>query len=191
MNEAKIRATVEDSIATKQRFVAQCLPSLRRLCELAIATLRGGGKILLCGNGGSSCDAAHAAGELVGWFEVKQRRAYAAIALGQQVPTLTAIGNDAGYEHVFAREVEAIGRAGDLLIGFTTSGGSKNVVAALQKARSMGLATAVLCGEKRGATLDHADVAVQVPSTNTARIQESHLVCVHVLCAAVEEALGA
>ena len=191
MNEAKIRATVEDSIATKQRFVAQCLPSLRRLCELAIATLRGGGKILLCGNGGSSCDAEHAAGELVGWFEVKQRRAYAAIALGQQVPTLTAIGNDAGYEHVFAREVEAIGRAGDLLIGFTTSGGSKNVVAALQKARSMGLATAVLCGEKRGATLDHADVAVQVPSTNTARIQESHLVCVHVLCAAVEEALGA
>lgn len=191
MNEAKIRATVEESIATKQRFVAQCLPSLQRLCELAIATLRGGGKILLCGNGGSSCDAAHAAGELVGWFEVKQRRAYAAIALGQQVPTLTAIGNDAGYEHVFAREVEAIGRAGDLLIGFTTSGGSKNVVAAMQKARTMGLATAVLCGEKRGVAIDHADVAVQVPSTNTARIQESHLVCVHVLCAAVEEALGA
>jgi D-sedoheptulose 7-phosphate isomerase len=190
MNEAKIRAVVDESIATKQRLLAKCLPSLSRLCDLAVATLRGGGKILLCGNGGSSCDAAHAAGELVGWFEQKQRRGYAAVALGHQVPTLTAIGNDAGFEQVFAREVEAIGRPGDLLIGFSTSGGSKNVVAALQKAKTMGLATAVLCGEKRGAVLDHADVAVQVPSTNTARIQESHLVCVHVVCAAVEEALG-
>jgi D-sedoheptulose 7-phosphate isomerase len=190
MNEAKIRATIEDSIATKQALLGRCLPSIASLCGVAIATLRGGGKILLCGNGGSSCDAAHAAGELVGWFEKKQRSSYAAIALGQSVPTLTAIGNDAGYDHVFAREVEAIGRAGDLLIGFTTSGGSKNVVAALRQAKSMGLSTAVLCGEKRGAALDHADVAVQVPSASTARIQESHLVCVHIVCAAVEDALG-
>ncbi len=190
MNEAKIRATIEDSIAVKQALQAHCIPSLLALCDLAVATLRGGGKILLCGNGGSSCDAAHAAGELVGWFERKQRSPYAAIALGQSVPTLTAIGNDAGYEHVFAREVEAIGRAGDLLIGFTTSGGSKNVVSALRQAKAMGLSTAVLCGEKRGAAVDHADVAVQVPSTNTARIQECHLVCVHVVCAAVEQALA-
>ncbi len=190
MNEAKIRGTIEDSITTKQALLAKCVPSLGALCDLAVATLRGGGKILLCGNGGSSCDAAHAAGELVGWFERKQRPPYAAIALGQSVPTLTAIGNDAGYEHVFAREVEAIGRAGDLLVGFTTSGGSKNVVSALRQAKALGLSTAVLCGERRGASLEHADVAVQVPSTNTARIQESHLVCVHVLCAAVEEALA-
>jgi D-sedoheptulose 7-phosphate isomerase len=106
------------------------------------------------------------------------------------VPALTAIGNDVGFEHIFAREVAAIGRAGDLLVGFTTSGGSKNVVAALQQARALGLTTAVLCGEKSGAALDHADVAVQVPSGNTARIQESHLVCVHVMCAAIEEALA-
>lgn len=190
MNEAKIRTAIEESIATKQRLLAQCLPNLQRLCELAIATLRGGGKILLCGNGGSACDAAHTAGELVGWFEKKQRPAYAAIALGHQVPTLTAIGNDAGYEHVFAREVEAIGRPGDLLIGITTSGGSKNVVAALKQARLLGMATAVLCGERRGAAVDHADAAVLVPSANTARIQESHLVCLHVLCAAVEDALA-
>jgi len=188
---AKIRATIEESIATKQRLAAQCVPAIQALCDLAVATLRAGGKILLCGNGGSSCDAAHADGELVGWFEQKQRRGYAAIALGQSVPTLTAIGNDAGYEHVFARKVEAIGRAGDLLIGFTTSGGSKNVVAAMQSARKMGIRTAVLCGEKRGATADLADVAVHVPSTNTARIQESHLVVVHMMCAAVEEALPA
>lgn len=190
MDEARIRAAIEASIATKQRLLAIGLPAVARLCDLAIATLRGGGKILLCGNGGSSCDAAHAAGELVGWFEHKTRRGYAAVALGHQVPTLTAIGNDAGFEHVFAREVEAIGRPGDLLIGITTSGGSKNVVAALRAAKAKGLATAVLCGAKRGAALDHADVAVQVPSDDTARIQESHLVCVHVLCAAVEDALG-
>ncbi len=190
MNEAKIRATVEASIATKQRLLQSCIPSIQKLCDLAITALRGGGKILLCGNGGSSCDAAHAAGELVGWFEQKQRPGYAAIALGHSVPSLTAIGNDAGYEHVFAREVEALGRSGDLLVGITTSGGSKNVVAALQKARAMGLRTAVLCGEKRGAAVDLADVAVMVPSGNTARIQESHLVCVHIVCAAVEEALA-
>jgi D-sedoheptulose 7-phosphate isomerase len=190
MNEAKIRATIEDSILTKQRLLAQTAPAIGRLCDLGVQTLRGGGKILLCGNGGSSCDAAHAAGELVGWFEKKQRPGYPAIALGQSVPTLTAVGNDAGYEHVFAREVEAIGRPGDLLIGITTSGGSRNVVMAMQAARAKGLATAVLCGEKRGAAVELADVAVQVPSGNTARIQESHLVCVHILCAAIEDALG-
>lgn len=191
MNEAALRATVEESITTKQRLLQQCLPSIAALCELAVATLRQDGKILLCGNGGSSCDAAHAAGELVGWFEQKQRRPYAAIALGHQVPTLTAIGNDVGFEQVFAREVEALGRKGDLVIGFTTSGGSKNVVAALQRARSLGIATAVLCGDKRGAALEFADVAVQVPSTDTARIQESHLLVVHLLCAAAERALPA
>jgi len=190
MDTGKIRAALEESIATKQRVLASCLPDLEALCEAAVSALRGGNKILLCGNGGSSCDAAHAAGELVGWFERKQRPGYAAIALGHQVPSLTAIGNDAGYEHVFAREVEAIGRSGDLLIGITTSGGSQNVVAAMRQARSMGLATALLCGEKRGAALDHADVAVRIPSASTARIQESHLACVHVLCAAVEEALA-
>ena len=190
MNDAKIRQTIEDSLATKQRFLEQCTDSLGELCALAVRTLRAGGKIMLCGNGGSSCDAAHAAGELVGWFENKDRPGYAAIALGHQVPSLTAIGNDAGYEHVFRREVEAIGRRGDLLVGITTSGGSKNVVAAMEKARDLGIATALLCGEKRGAAAEFADVAVHVPSTDTARVQECHLVCVHIVCAAVEEALA-
>jgi D-sedoheptulose 7-phosphate isomerase len=190
MSATKIRAAIEASIATKQRLLEHCLPAIESLCELAVATLKSGGKILLCGNGGSSCDAAHAAGELVGWFERKQRAGYAAIALGHQVPSLTAISNDAGYEQVFAREVQALGRAGDMLVGITTSGGSKNVVAALEQARAMGLRTAVLCGEKRGPAVDLAEVAVQVPSSNTARIQESHLVCVHIVCAAVEDALG-
>jgi len=188
MPDAKIRATIEESIATKQRFLDACTLSLHALCEAAITSLKGGGKIMLCGNGGSSCDAAHAVGELVGWFEHKDRPGYAAIALGHQVPTMTAVANDAGYEQVFAREVEAMGKPGDLLIGISTSGGSKNVVAAMKKAREMGISTAVLCGEAHGATAELADVAVHVPSTNTARIQECHLVCVHALCAAVEDA---
>jgi D-sedoheptulose 7-phosphate isomerase len=188
MDEVKIRSTIESSIETKQRFLENCVPTLGQLCDLAVKTLRAGGKIMLCGNGGSSCDAAHAAGELVGWFEHKDRPGYAAMALGHQVPSLTAIGNDAGYEHVFRRELEAVGKADDLLIGITTSGGSKNVLLAMQQAKQMGMATALLCGEKRGACAEFADVAVHVPSSNTARIQESHLVCVHVLCAAVEDA---
>ncbi|MBK8097070.1 MAG: SIS domain-containing protein [Planctomycetes bacterium] len=185
-----LRLSIEESIATKRRLLDHCLPAIQTLCEQAVTTLRAGGKILLCGNGGSSCDAAHAAGELVGWFEQKQRPPYAAIALGHEVPALTAIANDAGYEFVFSRQVEALGRRGDLLIGFTTSGGSKNVVAALQAGRRLGLRTAVLCGEKRGASLEFADIAVMVPSTNTARIQESHLLCVHLLCAAVEDGMA-
>jgi D-sedoheptulose 7-phosphate isomerase len=191
MKTEVMRAAIEESIATKQRLLQQCLPAIGALCDLAVGSLRGGGKLLLCGNGGSACDAAHAAGELVGWFELKQRRAYAAIALGHEVPALTAIANDSGYEQVFARQLEALGRIGDLLVAFSTSGSSPNVVAALRKARELGLATALLCGERRGTGLALADVAVQVPSANTARIQESHLLVVHLLCAAVESALGA
>lgn len=185
-----LRASIEESIATKQRLLATCLPQIQALCELTTDTLRRGGKVLFCGNGGSSCDAAHAAGELVGAFEHKTRKGYAAIALGHETPALTAIANDMSFEQVFARQLEALGRHGDLLIGFSTSGGSKNVVAALQKARNLGIATAVLTGEKPSRCSELADIAIMVPSTNTARVQESHLLCTHLLCAAVETALG-
>lgn len=190
MDTEALRRAIEESIATKRALADRCLPEIGRLCERAVAVLRAGGKLMFCGNGGSSCDAAHAAGELVGWFEHKQRPPFAAVALGHEVPSLTAIGNDAGFEHVFARQVEAIGRQGDLLVGITTSGGSRNVVAALRTARAHGIGTALLCGGRRGAALEHADLAVQVPSANTARIQESHLMIVHLLCAAVEAALA-
>lgn len=190
MSPDTFRAAILESIATKQRLLAQCLPDIDALCQLALRTLRSGGKLLFCGNGGSSCDAAHAAGELVGWFEQKQRPPYAAIALGHETPTLTAIGNDAGFVHVFERQVQALGRKGDLLVGISTSGGSKNVVAAMQAARAMGIATAALCGQKPGPVAELAEVAVRVPSENTARIQESHLLVVHLLCAAVEDGMA-
>lgn len=191
MDLAALRAVVEESIATKQRLLAACMDDVQRLCRAALECTRRGGTIFFCGNGGSSCDAAHAAGELVGWFEHKQRRPYAAVALGQEVPTVTAIGNDAGFEHVFARQLEALGRPGDLWVGFSTSGNSRNVVAAAEVAKRIGMPAAALTGEKASRLSELADVCVRVPSTNTARIQESHLLCVHLLCASVEEGMRA
>lgn len=186
MDPTTLRGMIRESIATKERFLASCLPEVEALCRLAVASLRAGGKLLFCGNGGSSCDAAHAAGELIGWFEVKNRRAFPAIALGHEVPALTAIGNDAGFEYIFSRQVEGLGRPEDLLVGISTSGTSKNVVHAVRAAREIGMATAALVSSRPGVLVDLVDVAVRVPSEETPRIQESHLLCIHLLCAAVE-----
>ncbi|MGA1606931.1 MAG: D-sedoheptulose-7-phosphate isomerase [Planctomycetota bacterium] len=186
-----IDAQIRDSIQTKERFLSECSDALRRLCELATATVLGGGKLMFCGNGGSSCDAAHAAGELIGWFEDKDREGIPALALGHETPSVTAIGNDAGFEHIFSRQVRALGRPGDLLIGISTSGGSRNVVRAMETARAMGIATASFGSTRGGPVADLSDVAIAVPSTSTPRIQECHLVTVHVLCGWLEAALRA
>lgn len=190
MDRHAIERVLEDSIATKQRLLAAAVADIERLCALAVERARAGGTLFFCGNGGSSCDAAHAAGELVGWFERKQRGPFRAVALGHEVPTVTAISNDVGFEQVFARQLAALGRPGDFLLGISTSGGSKNVVLAMRQAKQLGLATAALTGERDGPLAELADVCVRVPSTDTARVQESHLVCIHLLCAAVENALA-
>ena len=187
--EAAIRASIQDSIQTKERLLGACVAEIQALCEAATATLQGGGKLFFCGNGGSACDAAHAAGELVGWFERKDREGYPAIALGHEVATLTAVGNDVGFAEIFARQLSALGGPQDMLIGISTSGSSKNVIKAMEAARAMGMKTGALVSVRRGPMADMADVAVRVPSENTARIQESHLLCVHMLCAAVEQAM--
>lgn len=184
----RIRAQIQESVAVKQRLLEECTSNIEDLCRLAIDVLRKGGTLFLCGNGGSSCDASHTAGELVGWFEDKSREGIPAIALGHEVPTLTAVGNDAGYEHVFSRPLQALGRPGDLLIGISTSGGSKNVVAAMKLAEERGIRRAALTGQKGGAAADLAEVAIRVPSTQTPRIQESHLLCLHAMCDAIERA---
>jgi D-sedoheptulose 7-phosphate isomerase len=186
MQLADLETTIRESIATKERFLASGLGQLRAVLEAARACIEAGGKLLLCGNGGSSCDAAHAAGELVGWFEAKQRRPLPAVALGHETPTLTAIANDVGYHEVFARQVEAIGRRGDLLIGISTSGGSKNVLAALERARSLGIRTVALTGQAEGPCAKAADLWLPVPSRSTPRIQECHLLIVHLLCGYLE-----
>jgi D-sedoheptulose 7-phosphate isomerase len=189
MNPADLETAIRASIATKQRLLESCVPQIQALCDGAIRCLSGGGKLLFCGNGGSSCDAAHAAGELVGWFENHDRPGYAAIALGHEVPTITAIGNDKGFDLIFARQLRAIGKPQDMLVGISTSGSSKNVVLAIEAAREVGMAVGVLVSDRPGPMAEMADFAVRVPSDNTARVQESHLLCVHMLCAAVEDAL--
>ncbi|MFO1055045.1 MAG: SIS domain-containing protein [Planctomycetota bacterium] len=190
MDEITLQARVRDSIATKERMLDACLDDVAALGRLAVDCLRGGNKLMLCGNGGSSCDAAHVAAELVGWFEDKQRDGIAAIALGQETPTLTAIGNDSGFEQVFARQLRALGRPGDLLIGISTSGGSKNVVAAMEAAKALGIRRAALASQRGGRVVELAEVAVKIPSTSTPRIQEGHLLVVHLLCEWIELALA-
>jgi D-sedoheptulose 7-phosphate isomerase len=181
-----ILGQIEASIDCKRRLAQACGAAIEQLCVTAGQTIGGGGKLLLCGNGGSSCDAAHAAGELVGWFLQRNRRPLPAIALGHATPALTAIANDVGFDEVFARELEAIGRAGDLLIGISTSGNSRNVAQAMERARGLGIGTALLTGEASGVCRQFADLVVNVPSRETPRIQECHLLIVHILCAFLE-----
>lgn len=191
MDLEAIRADIRDSIATKERLLKDGLDPVQSFLDRARTCIDAGGKLMLCGNGGSSCDAAHAVGELVGWFLAKKRRPLAAIALGHEIPTLTAIANDVGYEEIFARHLEAIAKPDDLLIGITTSGGSKNVLAAIERAKGLGVASVALTGEKEGACAQAADLWVPVPSPSTPRIQECHLLLIHMLCAHLEEVCAA
>jgi D-sedoheptulose 7-phosphate isomerase len=152
-----------------------------------IDTLRGGGKILLCGNGGSAGDAQHIATELVCRFE-SERRGLPAIALTTDSSALTAIGNDFGFERVFARQVEALGRPGDCLIAISTSGNSGNVEAAVMAAEALGLTTIGLLGRDGGRLADRCGRALIVPADSTARIQECHILIGHIWCAMIDQA---
>jgi len=148
-----------------------------------------GHKVLLCGNGGSAADAQHISAELVGRFVV-ERRPLPAIALSTDTSALTAIANDYGYDHVFSRQVDALGAAGDVLIAITTSGTSKNVVAAVAAARRRGMKVIGLTGGRGAAFVESCDAGVAVPSTVTARIQECHITVGHLLCEALDEAFA-
>jgi len=177
---------IRESIATKERFLAQARQPLTAFLDRAQQCIAQGGKLLLCGNGGSSCDAAHVAGELVGWFLEKHRGPLPAVALGHEIPTLTAIANDTGYEEIFARQLEALGRPGDVLIGITTSGNSKNVLRAIERAKKLDITSVAWTGEREGTCAQAADLWMPVPSNSTPRVQECHLLLVHLLCAHLE-----
>ena len=160
-------------------------PVIGRIVALAHECLRGGHKILACGNGGSAADAQHLVAELVGRFR-EERRALAGIALSADSATLTALGNDYGYAHVFARQVEALARAGDLLFAISTSGNSANVVQAARTARALGCKVVALTGAHGGQLADHADVVLRAPSAVVERIQEMHTLCIHAFAAALD-----
>jgi phosphoheptose isomerase len=162
-------------------------PSMDAIGQRLLAALRSGGKILLCGNGGSAADAQHIAAELVGRF-AHARRGLPALALTTDSSALTSIGNDFGFEQVFARQVEALAREGDMLIGISTSGNSRNVIEAVRVARELGVTTIGLLGGSGGALKDLVDHALIVPSDDTPRIQECHILIGHIWCAMIDEA---
>ena len=158
--------------------------------NLASRTLKEGHTIFFCGNGGSSCDASHIAAELVVRFKSQNERiALRAISLGTDQAILTACGNDYGYDQVFARHLEGLGKANDLLIGISTSGNSKNVILAVEKAKSMGISVGLMLGGTGGALNNQGNAQVLVPSTVTARIQECHILVGHILCTMIEKSL--
>jgi len=162
--------------------------TLERAALICIQSLQSGGRILLAGNGGSAADAQHIAGEFVSRFAF-DRPGLPAIALTTDTSILTAIGNDYGYEKLFARQVQAHGKAGDVFIGYSTSGKSPNVIAAFKEARGLGVTTIGLTGNRGGPMRELCDVLFEVPSADTPKIQEGHAVLGHVLCGLVEQAI--
>jgi D-sedoheptulose 7-phosphate isomerase len=176
---------VEDAITLKRTFFAQEMDHILAQAADMAERLKRGCRILVCGNGGSAADAQHFAAELSGRY-VKERRALAGIALTVDTSALTAIGNDYGYDQVFSRQVEALGRPGDLLVGISTSGNSPNVVLAVEAAKKLGMRTLGLLGRDGGKLKTLADDALVVPSPVTARIQEIHLMTYHFWCEAID-----
>jgi len=182
----------ETALSSHTRTFAQLAslrPTLTTAAEAAARAVRGGNRILFCGNGGSAADAQHLAAELVGRL-VRDRRALPGLALTTDSSALTCIGNDFGFDEVFARQVEGLGRAGDVLIAISTSGNSRNVIRAVEVAKPLGIYTVGFLGRDGGKLAALVDLPIVVPSQETARIQEAHIFLGHVFCALVEQALG-
>lgn len=177
-----------DSIAVKQAVLDQMVGESAEAAEWVAETLRRGNKLLLFGNGGSAADSQHIAAEFIGRFE-RERRALPAIALTTDTSILTALTNDYSGEIVFARQVEALGNAGDLVIAYSTSGNSPNVLAGIRAARAKGLRVVGFTGEGGGEMAELCDLTLRVPSRRTSRIQEAHITISHAICEAVDSAL--
>jgi D-sedoheptulose 7-phosphate isomerase len=178
-----------DTIALHERVRRGSVQPVVDAAAAIVETLEKGGKVLLFGNGGSAADAQHVAAELVGRFE-RKRQALAAIALSTDTSVLTAVGNDEGYDRVFARQIEALGRDGDVAVAITTSGRSPNVVQALEAGRKRGLRTIGVTGRDGGAVARLVDIHLNVPSDSTPRVQEVHRTLLHAICDLVERAFA-
>ncbi|PYE54612.1 D-sedoheptulose-7-phosphate isomerase [Deinococcus yavapaiensis] len=167
--------------------LADLSPNVERAATLLLEALRGGGKLLTCGNGGSAADAQHFAAELTGRYR-RERRPLPAIALTTDSSALTCIGNDYAFADVFSRQVEALAGERDVVVGITTSGNSENVVRALAAAKARGARAVALCGERGGRVEEFADVTLKAPSALTAHTQEMHILLIHVLCETIDDA---
>lgn len=192
--ETRELSYIKGAVAEAQRIVSamladeRLLSTVQKVAGVCVACLEQSGKVLLAGNGGSAADAQHMAGEFVSRFAF-DRPGLAAVALTTDTSILTAIGNDYGYEQLFARQVQALGNRGDVLIGYSTSGKSQNILAAFQTARAKGMVCIGFTGNKRGAMGELCDFLLEVPSSDTPRIQEGHLVLGHIVCGLVESAI--
>ncbi len=186
-----VKQRICESIEVKQGLLSNTvlLNTVSALSDTIVECISKGGKLVICGNGGSASDALHFAGEIVGRF-VKERKAWPALVLNADVATMTAIANDYGYLEVFARQVEGHVKPGDLFVGISTSGNSENVYRALQKAKELGAKTACLVGKDGGKIGRDSDYSIIVPCNLTARIQECHILIIHILCELVEEKLS-
>jgi phosphoheptose isomerase len=186
----RLRAHVAESIATKQRLLSACENEILDAAARIAASLRAGGKLLLCGNGGSAADCQHIAAELVSVLtRDNPRPGLAAIALTTDSSFLTASANDFGFEGIFERQVQALGRPGDVVLGISTSGDSGNVLRAIHYARSHAMPAIALTGEDGGKLRGEADICIRVPSRVVTHIQESHLMIGHIICDLVERAV--
>ena len=185
-----IQTQILDSIKTKELVLKESIETIETMGLALSKVLKSGNKILFCGNGGSSCDAAHIAAELVVRYKSgNDRRAIPAMSLGTDHAILTACSNDYGYEDIFSRQVEAFGQKGDVLIGITTSGNSPNVIKAISQAKLQGLITMSMLGCAGGKIKSICDFEIIVPSKVTARIQECHILIGHIFCSIIEKEL--
>ena len=185
-----IKQRIKDSIAIKQQLLNNelLICNINALANIIVESIAQGGKIVICGNGGSASDALHLAGEIVGRF-IKERKAYPAVVLNADVATMTAIANDYGYDEVFARQAEGHLKAGDVFVGISTSGNSENVYRAMLKAKEIGALAACLVGKDGGKIGHESDIAIIVPCNTTARVQECHILIIHILCEIIEQML--
>ena len=181
-----ILSEIEESIEIKKKILDYAY-LIEKGVKILIKTLLNGGKILICGNGGSAADAQHFAAELVGKYKDDKREGLSAIALTTDTSCLTAISNDTGFENVFSRQVQALGKKGDTLIAISTSGKSENVNRACKKAKDMGIKIIYLTGEKNPPIYEICDVVINVPSTSTPRIQEVHELILHIFAYLIEK----
>lgn len=183
-----LRRSLADSIAAKQDFYRDHRQQLFLLVDWVIDCFRSGNKLMICGNGGSAADAQHLAAEFVNRFLIN-RAPLPALALTTDTSILTSVGNDFSYDDIFAKQVEALGKSGDILLGISTSGNSPNVVRAFDAAKKIGVRTVVLTGGSGGRLAGEAELVLTVPSAKTPHIQEAHLWIEHMLCWLVDERL--
>ena len=178
-----------DSIDVKTKILENCVNDIESASELLIKAVKDGNKILWCGNGGSAADAQHMAAELMGGLRSHDRPAIASLALTTDTSFITAWSNDTDYETIFSRQIEAIGNKGDVLIAISTSGNSKNVIRAIETAKEKRIRVIVLTGKSGGNMANSGNINICIPSDDTQRIQEGHLMVEHILCESVESSI--